>query len=386
MIGSTHIEKAQSVLRKTGLPGWLLYSFQGSNPLALEVLGLQDLMLSRRFAYLIPAHGEPVFIVHAIEKSSFPALPGNWVVFSQREAFIEALKTHVAPLGRVAMEYFPGGGIPYLSRIDAGALELVRGMGIEVVSSAEVLLEFQTWNDSALAAHKAAASTIEEALKHAWSYLRSRIDSLSNLPTEQAVQGEICRVFDQAGMVYDHAPMVAFGPNAANPHHTASTAQLERGQAIMIDLWCKQPGGPYADVTWMGAWEASAALKQAWEVVRRARDAAFDYCHNAYATGQIPKGYQLDQAASAVIREAGFAEHILHRTGHHLGFSATHGNGTHLDDLETHDTRPLIAGLAFTIEPGVYPGPFGVRSEINVFLKHDGPQITTGLQQDLVLL
>jgi len=387
------IAKAQLALQETQTPGWLLYSFQGSNILALEVLGLPGRMLSRRFAYLIPARGEPVLIVHAIEKTSFPDLPGQWVVFSSREQFVQALQTHVAPLGRIAMEYHPGGGIPYLSRIDAGTLELLRGMGLEVVSSAEVLLRFQTWEAAALASHKRAAAGIAAALEHTLDFVRARLD---RPPSELEVQAEIGKVFASRGLVFDHPAMVCYGPNAANPHHTAGESCLERGQLMLIDLWCKEPGGPYADVTWMAGWDVCDEVHQAWTIVRDARDAALEFCRHAYAQKRIPKGFELDRAARQVIEKAGMGSHILHRTGHHLGFAATHGNGTHLDDLETHDTRPLIPGLAFTIEPGIYPsgiaaatggvanlGPFGIRSEINVYLHQSGPEVTTAIQTEM---
>ena len=374
------IVKAQQALQEARIPGWLLYSFQGSNPLALEVLGLRGRMLSRRFAYLIPAQGEPVFIVHAIEKTSFPNLPGKWVVFSSWEEFIQALQAHVAPLGRIAMEYHPGGGIPYLSRIDAGTLELLRGMGLEVVSSAEILLQFQVWDPEALSSHKRAADGIRAALEHALGFVRTRLD---RPPSELEVQAEISKVLAARGLVFDHPAMVGYGPNAANPHHTVGESRLERGQVMLVDLWCKEPGGPYADVTWMAGWDVTDTVHQAWTVVRNARDAALEFCHQAYRQNRQPRGFELDRAARQVIEKAGMGAHILHRTGHHLGFSATHGNGTHLDDLETHDTRPLIPGLAFTIEPGVYPGPFGIRSEINVYLHPSGPEVTTGVQMEI---
>ncbi len=372
------ITRAQQALQETHLPGWLLYSFQGSNPLALELLGLQGRMLSRRFAYLIPAQGEPVLLVHAIEKTSFPPLPGRPVVYSSWTQFVQALQTHVVPLGRVAMEYQPGGGIPYLSRLDAGTLELLRGLGLEVVSSAEILLHFQTWEAQALAAHRQAAAGIEAALTHALGYLRQR---LGQPPSELEVQAEMAKVFTQRGLVFDHPPMVAFGPHAANPHHSPGEARLEEGQVVLLDLWCKTPEGPYADVTWMAGWRVPPAVHQAWAAVRAAREAALEHCRLAYAQGRYPRGFELDRAARQILEQAGYKDHILHRTGHHLGFGTVHGNGTHLDDLETHDTRPLIPGLAFTIEPGVYPGPFGLRSEINIYLHPSGPEVTTRSQQ-----
>lgn len=387
------IPKVQSVLRESKTPAWLLYSFFGSNPVALDFLGFSHLHLSRRFAYLIPAQGEPTLIVHAIEQSTYPPLPGKKRVFHSLESFKAALQEVVAPYGRVAMEYQPGGSIPYLSRVDAGTIELLRGMGLEVVSSAEILLQFQTWSAEALASHKRAVQGIEAAIRRALDFIRSRI---TDPPSELEVQAEISKVFEARGLVFDHPAMVDFGPHAANPHHTPGLARLERGQVVLIDLWCKEPGGPYADVTWMAGWDVPQEVHQAFAVVTKARDRAVEYVAQAYREGRHPKGFEVDQAAREVLEGAGFGAYILHRTGHNLGFSATHGNGTHLDGLETHDTRPLIPGLAFTVEPGIYPqgiasatsrdgslGPWGLRSEINVYLHESGPEITTGVQREI---
>lgn len=374
------LPRVQSILRETQTPAWLLYSFLGSNPLALDFLGLEHLHLSRRFAYLIPARGEPTLIVHAIEASLYPPLPGQRRVFHSLESFRRALQETAAPYGRVAMEYQPGGSIPYLSRVDAGTIEMLRGMGLEVVSSAEILLHFQTWSAEALAAHKRAAEGIEAALERALTFLRSR---LSDPPSELEVQAEIRQVFQARGLAFDHPPMVAFGPHAANPHHTPDQTRLEPGQVALIDLWCKEPGGPYADVTWMAGWGVPAEVHQAFAAVTQARDRAVEYVAQAYREGRRPRGFEVDQAAREVLEAAGLGPYILHRTGHNLGFAAAHGNGTHLDALETHDTRPLIPGLAFTVEPGIYPGAWGLRSEINVYLHETGPEITTALQREI---
>lgn len=371
------IAKVQSVLRESKTPAWLLYSFFGSNPLALDFLGLTQLHLSRRFAYLIPAQGEPTLIVHAIEQSTYPPLPGKKRVFHSLASFTAALQEVVAPYGRVAMEYQPGGSIPYLSRVDAGTVELLRGMGLEVVSSAEILLQFQTWSAEALAAHRRATQGIEAALERALAFIRSRI---GDPPSELEVQAEIRQVFEARGLVFDHPAMVSFGPHAANPHHTPGLARLEHGQVVLIDLWCKEPSGPYADVTWMAGWDVPQEVHRAFAAVTQARDRAVEYIAQAYREGRHPKGFEVDQAAREVLEGAGLGAYILHRTGHNLGFAAPHGNGTHLDALETHDTRPLIPGLAFTVEPGVYPGPWGLRSEINVYLHEAGPEITTPVQ------
>lgn len=374
------ISKAQQALKDSGIPGWALYSFLGSNPLAVELLGLTNIHLSRRFLYLIPVEGEPTLVVHAIEQSTFPDLPGKRRVFSSWESFVHTLEEVVLPLGKVAMEYQPGGSIPYLSRVDAGTLELLRGMGLEVVSSANLLLSFQVWDQAALAAHLKAARGVEAAKDAALAFLRSR---LKNPPSELEVQTVMASALGQHGLFSDHPPMVGFGSHAANPHHRPDGTRLQRGQVVLLDVWAKRPDGPFADITWMAGWEVPAEVHQAFDVVKRARDHAVKYVAQAYREGRHPKGSEVDRASRKVIEDAGYGKYLLHRTGHNLGWSSPHGNGTHLDGLEAPDKRPLIPGLAFTVEPGIYPGPFGVRSEINVYLRPSGPEITTSIQEQL---
>jgi Xaa-Pro dipeptidase len=366
--------RAQAALRRQRLGGWLLYTFGQSNPIALELLGLQT-HLSRRLAYLIPAQGDPLLIIHAIEASTVQ-LPGRRQLYSRWEDFVRLLAEEVTPLGRIAMEYQPGGGIPYLSRLDGGTLELFRGLGIEVVSSAELLLEFQTWDAPTLAAHLRAVAGVQAARDAGLSYLRQH---LGDPPSEFELQDLLARVLHEQGLLYDSPPMVGYGSHAANPHHQPDASRLRPGEVVLLDIWARTPEGPYADITWMAGWNVAPEIHRAFEDVRRARDAALSVIAQ---TPQV-RGYEVDRAARRVLEEAGWGPYILHRTGHSLGIQSPHGHATHLDDLESHDTRPLLPGLAFTIEPGIYPGPWGLRSEIDVVLGQDGPQVTTDAQVTL---
>lgn len=370
------LERIQKTLAQEGMDGWLLYSFGPANPLALEVLGLKG-HLTRRFAYFIPKEGSPALLCHAIEENLFPPLLGEHRVYARWEEFVFGLKALLGESRRVALEYVPGGEIPYLSRVDGGTLDLLRGMGLEVVSSWPLLLLFQVWDERALALHKEAARGLERAKERALAFLRE-----GSAPSEREVQEVLVEALAQEGLVYDHPPMVAFGENAANPHHTPCGRRLKRGDVVLLDLWAKRPGGVYADITWMAGWDPPEEAKAAFRAVREARDRAVAFLRERYAQGLYPKGFEVDRLVRGILEEKGHGSQIRHRTGHNLG-QEVHGAGPHLDDLESHDFRPLVPGLGLTVEPGLYPGPFGVRTEIDVYLHPEGPEVTTRAQMEL---
>lgn len=374
------LRAVQEVLKEERLDGWLLYSFGGSNPLALEVLGLAHLHLTRRFAYLIPKEGEPTLLCHAIEESLFPPLPGNRKTYHTWRGFLEGLAHLLRGVRRVALEYVPGGQIPYLSRVDGGTLDLLQGMGLELASSWPLLLLFQTWDEAKLQSHLQAAAGLVRAKDLALDFLRQNPQA-----TEREVQGVLARALEERGLVFDHPPMVAFGKNAANPHHEPTDKVLEEGEVVLLDLWAKEPGGVYADITWMAGLRVPEVAHQAFQAVARARDKAIAFVAKAYREGRHPKGFEVDRVARQVLEEAGYGPYIRHRTGHNLG-EEVHGAGPHLDDLETHDFRPLVPGLAFTVEPGVYLPDFGVRTEVDVYLHPTGPEATTSLQEAITPL
>ena len=374
------LARIQEALAGEKLDGWLLLSFGKSNPLALEVLSLSPLHLTRRFAYLIPKEGEPTLLCHAIEESLFPSLPGERRTYHTWQGYVGTLGELLQSRRRIALEYVPGGLIPYLSRVDGGSLDLLRGMGLELVSSWPLLLLFQTWGEEKLKSHRRAAEGLVAAKDRALAFLRQNPGS-----TEQAVQAILIQALEERGLVFDHPPMVAFGRNAANPHHAPTEKVLEEGEVVLLDLWAKEKGGVYADITWMAGLRPPEAAHQAFQAVVRARDEAIRFVAEAYQKGRYPKGFEVDRVARGLLEGEGYGAYLRHRTGHNLG-EEVHGSGPHLDDLETHDFRPLVPGLAFTVEPGLYLPGFGVRTEVNVYLHPTGPEVTTPLQEALTLL
>lgn len=375
----------RQALTASGLPAWLFYSFADANPLALEALGLSKQHLSRRFAYLVPREGEARLLAHRLELERFDHLPGRRIPYVRWQEFDRGLQELLEGVVRVALDYQPGARIPYLSRVDAGFVERVRALGVETASAALPMLHLQTWNEADLASHRRAAAALHEARHAALAFLRSRLPD--DPPRELEVQQVMLNVFAARGVECDHPPIVAFGPNAARPHHTPTperNARLQPGEVVLLDLWAREPGGVYADITWMAGWRVPPEVLAAWEAVTAARDRALALVREAYASGRKPAGWEADRAARETLEQRGYGAYVLHRTGHHLGRSGPHGSGTHLDDFESHDTRPLIPGLAFTIEPGVYlEGRFGLRSEIDVFLHPSGPEVTTERQTAL---
>lgn len=374
------LPRVQEALREEGVDGWLLFSFGRGNPLALEVLSLGHLHLTRRFAYLLPKEGEPLLLCHAIEESLFPPLPGRRRTYHSWQGLLEGLSQALRGLRRIALEYVPGGQIPYLSRVDGGTLDLLRGMGLELVSSWPLLLLFQTWGEEKLQRHRRAARGLVAAKEEALAFLKAHPRA-----TEREVQAVLVSSLRASSLVFDHPPMVAFGPNAANPHHEPGEKRLEEGEVVLLDLWAKEPGGVYADLTWMAGLGPLEAAHRAFQAVAKARDEALRFVAERYREGRFPLGFEVDRVARGVLEAEGYGAYVRHRTGHNLG-EEVHGSGPHLDDLETHDFRPLVPGLAFTVEPGVYLPGFGVRTEVDVYLHREGPEVTTPLQREITPL
>ncbi len=392
---STSLAQLQAhVVRQTPTPdGWLIYDFRGLNPHAASVLGLGSSFLTRRYFVWIPSQGRPVLLHHRIEGGTWTKLLAGQEVdfrpYSAHSELDELLHNLVA--GRtVAMEYSPQGAVPYVSRVDGGTLERVRAAGANVVSSADLLQAFQVWSEDDLVAHLRAVDVLMTAKDRAFEYLHQALKH-GEPATEYAAQQIIEDYITEQGMVSGHPANVSFGANAADPHYEPSatdSARLQPGQCVLIDLWAQEKGRPFADVTWVGyAGEPSAEYMYAFEAVAKARDTALALLQNTSAqiAGQIPpaeitQGWQVDRAARQIIDAAGLGEYFTHRLGHSLGVQI-HGAAVNLDDLETHDTRTLLPGLAVTIEPGVYvPGRYGIRSEINVLLQRGEAILTTPVQ------
>lgn len=367
----------QRALREApGLDGWLFYDFRGSDPLAYRVLGLDPARhVTRRWYYWIPAQGEPVKLAHRIEPRVLDELPGDlrlYVSWTEQQA---ALADLLAGVRRLAMQYSPMNAIPYVSRVDAGTVELVRSVGVEVVTSADLVQRFEAvWTGAQLASHRDAAEKLRRIVDEAFAHVAAERAGRRVL-TEYGLQQFILTRIREHGLVTGSAPIAAVDAHSADPHYgpgPEGSAQIRDGGLVLIDLWAKrpEPGSVYADITWTGHVGQTVPARQGevFEVVRQARDAAVAFVRAHAQAGELPCGWEVDQACRRVIREAGYADRFVHRTGHSIG-EEVHGNGANIDDLETRDGRRLLAGTCFSIEPGIYlPGEFGIRSELDVYL------------------
>jgi Xaa-Pro aminopeptidase len=387
------ISDVQEALRADGIDAWLLYDFRGTNPIAADVTAVNRQgghLATRRWYYLIPATGLPRQLVHAIEPNSLAHLPGTATKYAGRDQLEAGLQTLLGGLRRVAMEYSPGCAIPYVSRVDAGTIELVRQSGVDVVSSGDLIQRFSAvWDIAAIATHREASNKLYRVKDRAFDLIARRLrDGVAT--TEYDVQQAMAAWFRDEGMVADADPNVSVGPNAGNPHYlpTAATHRpITTDAIVLLDLWGKLevPGAVFADITWMGftGRRVPDRFAKAFATIVAARDAAISLVKQAAQAGRELRGFEVDRAASSVIRQSGYGEQILHRTGHSLGESV-HGNGVNMDDYETHDDRRLLPGTGFTIEPGIYFEDFGVRTEINMIVTARDAEVTGPLQTEFV--
>jgi len=385
----------QQTLKAEGLDGWLLYDFHGSNPIAARLLGTANgsKMTTRRWFYLVPAAGEPRGLVHAIERRTLDALPGEKVVYAGRQQLDAGLTTLLSGLKRVAMEYSRNCAIPYISRVDGGTLELVRGRGVEVESSGDLVQRFEAvWDAHALETHRDASQALYRIKDRAFQQIATRLRD-GEAMTEFAIQQQMAAWFEEEGLVSDSAPVVAAQENAGDPHYLPTarrTRQIGADELVLLDLWGKKKDDPqavFADITWVGftGRYVPTEMAGAFEAIRQARDAAVALVQESARQGRDLRGWQVDRAAREVLDGAGFGERILHRTGHNLGRDV-HGNGVHMDDYESHDDRRLIPGTGFTIEPGLYFESFGVRTEINMYYSERDALVTGPVQSEIVRL
>jgi Xaa-Pro aminopeptidase len=388
------ISAIQRALQEDGLDGWLLYDFHGSNPIANRLSGLASAgkMTTRRWYYLVPADGAPRGLVHAIERHNLDGLPGEKRPYAGREQLASGLRTLLTGMKRVAMEYSPGNAIPYISRVDAGTVESVRQLGIEVASSGDLVQRFEAvWTDEVLATHQSASEKLYRIKDQAFQLVKERMASRSSV-TEFEVQQEMLKWFGEEGLVTDAPPNVSAQENAGNPHYLATREQhraIQPNEIVLIDLWGKlaRPGAVFADITWVGftGSQVPDTYARAFAAIRDGRDAAIDLVQTAVREQRDLRGYQVDRACRDVIERAGFGAQFIHRTGHSLGENV-HGDGVHMDDYETHDDRRLIPGTGFTIEPGIYTDTYGVRTEINMYVGEREARVTGPRQQELVSL
>jgi len=389
------IAAVQDALKSEGLDGWLLYDFRGINPIALDVTAVARQgghLATRRWYYLIPASGAPRGLVHAIESKTLAHLPGSTERYAGREQLEAGLKRLVGDTRRLAMEYSPRCAIPYVSRVDAGTIELVRQFGVEILSSGDLVQRFSAvWHDPQILTHQAASLKLYRIKDRAFEAIARRTrDGVAT--TEYDIQQLMVDWFNEEGLVSDAEPNVSAQENAGNPHYlpTANASRaIQKDELVLLDLWGKldRPGSVYADITWVGyaGRQIPDRFAKAFAAVRDARDAAIALVQSRIRTDKDVRGWEVDRAAATVLRSAGYAEQILHRTGHSLG-EEVHGTGVNMDDYETHDDRRLLPGTGFTIEPGVYFKDFGVRSEINMIVQARDAVVTGALQHELVSL
>ena len=361
----------QSALRDQHLDGWLFFDHHYRDPLAYRILGLGDnLHVTRRWFYFIPAQGEPKKLVQELESQ---------------------VETLLAGQTKFAMQYSPRNAIMYISLVDAGTVELLRGMGKEIVSSADLVSQFEAvLTDAQLATHYVAQKHIDAILDAGWKEIGTR--ARNGGTDEHAMVTWLHEAIDRAGLITEYGPNVSAGPNSADSHYeptAASSRPIRKGDFVLIDIWAKlanQPEAVWYDITWTGVVDREPTEREhlIFNTVRDARDASIKTVQAAFAANTPIAGWQADDASREVIRKAGFGEWFTHRTGHNIG-TILHGNGANLDNLETHDERLILPNTCFSVEPGIYfPGEFGVRSEIDMIARAGKAEVTGRVQTELV--
>lgn len=374
------LERIQRELQAAGLDGWLLWDFHGANPIAGQLLGLP--VLTRRYFVLLPAEGRPLALTHRIEQQPWENWPGEKRVYLSWRELDAGLAEMLAGRQRVAMEYVPGDAVPYVDRAPAGVVELVRAAGPEIVSSADLVSTFYSrWSPEQQASHRRAAVHVAETAQAALRRVGEHVRRGQSI-TEWELREWVCNRLAERGLAIGVDSIVAVGANAANPHYHPTAEEhreIREGDLLLLDLWGKESEEAiYADQTWMAyvGEEAPERLREIFAAVRDGRDAAVELLRERWSAGEPTNGYEVDDAVRGVIAGRGFGDRFLHRTGHSID-RELHGSGPNLDNLETRDTRRLIPGVGFSVEPGIYlSGDVGFRSEINVFLGPDGPEVT----------
>jgi Xaa-Pro aminopeptidase len=382
----------QSALQSFALDGWLLMDFRGSNVLARRVLDLETRHpQSRRLFYYIPASGAPRKLVHRIESGALDHLPGEKTIYLKWQELEAGLMSLVHGARKIAMEYSPRNGNPYIARVDAGTIEVVHDAGTEVVSSGNLIQLFEaSWSDAQWQQHLEATRHTTAAYDLVWKFIADALRANQPL-RETTVQQFIMDHFAQLGLTTYSPPIIGANAHSGDPHYAPAVghdAELKEGDFLLVDLWAKmdQPGAVYSDLTRVGflGVEVPEQYEKIFQIVARARDTAIQTVRDAMSSGRAIMGWEVDRACRRVIEEAGYGEYFCHRTGHSIG-QETHGNGANIDDLETHDERLLLPRTCFSIEPGIYLPEFGVRSEVDVYITAEREVVVTGGLQEQVV-
>ena len=390
-----NLDSIQTALREASLDGWLFYDHHHRDPIATSILGLDPKAhITRRWYYYIPATGEPRKLVHRIEQSRLDSLPGAKTLYSSWQELHGGLETLLQNHKKIAMQYSPNNDIMYVSMVDAGTIEFLRSLSKQIVSSADLVSQFEAvLTAGQIATHAVAQQRIDALLAEGWQQIARRLRPAQGSPnpyTEFDHVQWLSEAMRREGLVWENGPNVSVNANCSDSHYEPTadeTAPIREGDFILIDIWGRvdSPEAIYYDITWTGVVGRQPTPREqlVFETVRNARDAAISAVEQAFAADRPIRGYEADDAARAVIRSAGFAEYFTHRTGHNIAHEI-HGPGAHLDNLETHDDRRLLPNTCFSVEPGIYLPEFGVRSEINMITAPNKAWVTGKIQQGLV--
>jgi Xaa-Pro aminopeptidase len=390
-----NLEAIQSALVEAGHDGWLFYDHHHRDPIGERILGLDPKAhITRRWYYFVPAVGDPRKLVHRIEQGRLDSLPGSKGLYSSWQELAAGLEVMLKGSRRLAMQYSPNNAIMYVSMTDAGTVEFLRSIGKQIVSSADLVSQFEAvLNAEQIASHTVAQKAIDTILEEGWRKIARTLRPASGTAGEVS-EFEMVRWLDDAmrceGLVWENGPNVSVNANCSDSHYEPTkdhSAPIRNGDFMLIDIWGRvdKPGSVFYDITWTGVVgrEPTPREQTVFETVRNARDAAITAVETAFAAGRPIRGYEADDAARAVIKQAGFGEYFTHRTGHNIA-QEIHGPGAHLDNLETHDERLLLPNTCFSVEPGIYLPEFGVRSEIDMLTAPGKAWVTGKIQRDLV--
>ncbi|GAC1655161.1 MAG: M24 family metallopeptidase [Acidobacteriaceae bacterium] len=382
-----NLSAIQAALRSMSLDAWLFYDHHHRDTIAYRVLGLaESLHVTRRWYYLIPAQGEPQKLVHRIESHHLDSLPGSYHEYSTWQEQHSALREITSAHKRIAMQYSPNNAIPYIGLVDAGTVELIRSFGREIVGSGDLVSQFEAvWTPEQIRSHYAARDAVDRVMAATFAEIGRRVrDGGTN---EYEIAEWVREAFRRENMT-DELPIVGVNAHAADPHYAPSPEKalpIRQGDFVLLDMWGRVLGSSdntYYDITWTGVVGAPTDKhEELFRITRDARTAACERVRQAFALNERIAGWQVDDAARDVIRNAGYGDRFVHRTGHSIGSIDIHGNGANMDNLETHDDRTILPNSCFSIEPGIYlTDYFGVRSEVNVLIEN-GQAVITGAQQ-----
>jgi len=387
-----NLDRIQSALRDRKFDAWLFYDHHHRDPIAYRVLGLRsDLMVTRRWFYLVPAQGEPQKLVHRVEAGHLDSLPGNKRSYSSWQELQKQLQEIVVPYRNMAMQYSPQNQIPYVGLVDAGTVELVRGFGVNVVSSGDLVSQFEAvLNDEQIASHYAARDKIDAITAEAFKEIGRRVRNGG--AREFDISQWILEALRRENLLTEDAPIVAVNAHSGDPHyepHADGSEKMREGDFVLLDIWgkTKDPSACFYDITWTGfiGKDPGDRHREIFNIVRDARKVGCETVMQAFAAGRRIAGWEVDKATRNFIHEKGYGNYFIHRTGHNISASL-HGNGANIDNLETKDEREILPNTCFSIEPGIYLPEFGVRSEVNVMTRPGQAEVTGREQSELVLI